>query len=371
MESIETKSDELKTKTREELQLEASRRLKKIHRLIYNKNFKRAESLLEEAIKLYKTEPEILMQFEVKYLTVLIKKAKYNEAIEKIKDLKEKYKENNEIIATLESIELKAYLELGEYETVISKVPKLIEKYPEKEGTFETQKMEAYLKTGREKFVADNALLYADKYPKVSNVFIIQRLKALMQLGRYEEVYKIDIEDEKNNFNRNDVKARIGRLKAEALIRDGKINEAIDEINRLRMVYHVKESFFEAQKNMINRKIKEIKSISLDKLIEADEEEFMKYAKNLDIKHFTFLQVARYKHEKRNKIALATIEEYKRRSKENADLDFADKLKQLAVSKKRAFDFMKWIKLSKTLNLSFSSNTQSLPDLSTAFELEK
>lgn len=370
MESIETKNDELKNKTREELQIEVSKKLQKIHTLIYKGKFERAQSYINEAIIFYKQEPEIVMQFEIKKLTILIRQAKYKDVIEKIKDIQEKYKKNSEITATLESINLKAYLGLGENETVISRVPELIKKYPEKAGTFESQKMYAYLRTGREKYVAENAITFADKYPEMKNVFIIQRFMALMALGKYEEVYSINPEDVINTFNRNDI-IKFGRLKVEALIKDGKINEAIQEINSLRLVYHVKKSFFNAQIDMIDRKIKEIKNTNLDKLIQEDEEEFMKYAKNLDIKHFTFLQVARYKHEKRNEIALATIEEYKRRSGENVDLDFAKKLKQLALVKKRPFDFMKWIELSKKLHLSFNSNVQKLPDMSKDLELCK
>ena len=361
-------SSELKNKNREELELEASKKLKTIHTVLYNGNFTRAESLLNEAMKLYKDVPDIVVKFEIKNLALLIKQSKYENAIKNIESLKEKYKGNTEIIGTLESIKLKAYLGLGEYETIINEIPELIKKFPEKAGFFQTQKMEVYLRTGREEYVAQNSLAFVDKYPKIGNIFLMQRLRALILLGRYEEAYSINTEDIRDTFNRNDI-IKFGRLKVEALIKDGKINEALQEINSLRIVYHARKTFFNEQIDMMHEKIKEIKNTSLDKLIETDEENFMKYAKNIDMKHFTFLQVARYKYEKRNNIAMATIEEYKKRSGENVDLDFVKELKKLAEVKKKPFDFMKWITLSKKLNLTFDKNMKEIQNIPEDLEL--
>ena len=335
---------------------DAQKALKKIHNLLYDKSYERAFKLIDEGIEKYEEYPYILVNFEIKKIIALLRVKNFKGLDENIRLLQEKYSDNREISAMLESLMQEFYLGTKRFDVVIKSVEDLMQRYPENSGLFEVQRLDAYMQSGREELVLSNSAELARKYPERETTFMILKLKTLMKLGRYEEIYNLNPEDINLRARRNDV-IRFGRLKVEALIRDGKYEEAINEMNSLRLVYRVKQSYFKEQIDLMEKdkviedeqSLKNI--ITLSQIIEMDESDFLDYAKGLSIKQFTFLQVARYKHERRHKIALGTIEEYKRRSKEDGDLYFVKKLKELAVIKKKSFDFMKWYDLSNRLSI--------------------
>ena len=345
--------------TDENMQIIAESKLKKIHTLIYKGNYERAITVIEEGISTYQDDSEILAKFEINKVILLIKSKKYEEAEKLVMLLQKKYADNCKTMHKIESLMLEALLGMHKYSEVIDRIPNLIKMYPEYKSKFESQKIEAYLGMGRNEEALYEATMLAQKYPEREKQFLIQKFQALIALGRYEEVYSINPEDVTNTMDRDDI-IKFGRIRVEALALDSKIEEALAEIESLRMVYNVKKAFFGKQLDLIREKREENKVLETSDLIEMSEEDFMKYARKLDIKQFTFLQVARYKHEKREKIALETIEEYKRRTGKEADLDFTKKLKQFAMIKKKSFDFMKWGELAKKLNLEFKGSKQNL-----------
>ena len=347
-------------------EFQANKILKKIHYLLYNEKYERVFKLLNEGIEEFKDFPSILAKFEIMKVTALLRIKRFDHLDEMILSLQEKYKYDRENLFTLESLMQEFFIRTKNFSAVIKNTESLKEKYPENISLLEVQRLNAYLQSGREEIVISKALELAKKYPERETTFIILRFKALMQLGRYEEIYSLNPEDVKQRENRNDV-IKFGRFKVEALARKGMIKEALEEMNSLRFVYQVKKSYFKEQINLIHEKEEEMTGFS--QLIEMNEEDFMNYAKGLNIMQFTFLQVARYKYEKRHKIALETIEEYKRRCKENTDLDFTKKLKELAVIKKKSFDYMKWYKLSKKLDLFPNINNKDLKDKDNQFDL--
>lgn len=333
-----------------------------VRSLIRAKKYDEALEILKSCIKRNKNTPETLGLYQELRMQALLGMKRYasveKNSIEYAKLFPRKKQE-------FELHELKAKIGLGKYEQARRLLEKLLLQYPGKEFILEKLEIQILTETRNYFEALDIISEMVEKYPNFGYEFLKPRIDILIKMEQYDEAQK---EIDKNIERYPAQESNFLLKKVEVLRLVGKYDEALELIAELEGKVPELSKFYEIERRRIFRdrkvnkelgitgnveKLPRINETTLKELMDMDEESFTYLAKGLNMEEVVFLLIARYKKLGQNTLALASIEEYKKRAGEDVDEEFITRTLPLINSKKRFIDVVEWTKVANRLQLNF------------------
>ena len=333
-----------------------------VRSMIRAKKYDEALEILKSCIKRNKNTPETLAIYQELRMQALLGMKRYasveKNSIEYAKLFPRKKQE-------FELHELKAKVGLKKYEQAKRLLNQLLEKYPAKEFILEKLEIQILIETKNYFDALDVISEMAEKYPNLGYEFLKSRVDILIKMEQYDEAQKEIAE----NIERYPAQESSFLLKKVEILRlTGKYDDALALIKELEGKVPDLSKFYEIEKRRIFRdrqvnkelgitgnaeKLPKINEATLKELMDMDEESFKYLAKGLKMEEAVFLIIARYKKLGQSTLALASIEEYKKRAGKDVDEEFITRTLPLINSKKKFIDVVEWTKVANRLQLNF------------------
>ncbi len=298
----------------------------------------------------YQKNKNVESMFNILKLEALIRLNRFKEVLNEVDVFINKYIKNSPKLACdFEFLKLRAIKGISSKEegdkAVIEEIEQVVSKYPKKQATkLERRRLRVLVSLGMTKQQLNEEILkLSQKYNTSPATF----------RNREDLYYKKENSDSKGG-NRLKEKNKTTEDSKESSQESGESKKSIEN-NQASNNINPKQSN--------TRKKANINPLEFNSILELEDDEFTKYAKELGQREKEFLLVARYKKQRKNTMADGAVKEYAKRYKEEADSTFLKKLKALSGVKKGAMDIVKWAETASNLNLEFTPLVNDMSEM--------
>lgn len=339
--------------------------------LMKSKQYEEAVKEAKGAIRKYPFDNHT---YESQIISILVESKGIEEATKAIKIFK---MQNPKASIIYDSQLIEAMLSVNQYLDAIEKTRELEEQYEKARGDdFASQRIKILTKCGKLEEAEKDAIDSEKKYPKKGEKFASQRIEILIEKGELERAKTLAI---KMLSKYPTSKARwlisIKKINDKIALEKSKKNDEVVETKTQAVNEGDKSSLIEdisskpQEENKIDiLQLEEKPKVSLQEILEMNEEKFENYAKTLQDREKLFVVVARCKKQNQDNLAIGYIDMYLKKKK-NADESLAKQLKTMSKAKTPIFDESRWYTLAKKFNLDFNSGAKTL--LNQMIELAK